>query len=148
MPLVAREPSLSSSSFMGARPRIHGKMIARWSMRSRRERAESKATHQCLHCALWVNTGPSLLHKLLFFAFLDDIWVANPRRIAAIQVELESALWDHAGIRINLGKTQLFNRGGFLPPGANTSSVAWRPHAPKSPEVTVVLGTPWDVRSS
>ena len=148
MPLVAREPSLSSSSFMGARPRICGKMIARWSMRSRRERAESKATHQCLHCTLWVNTGPSLLYKLLCSPLknFSRSWTTSgwwQTLVAAIYAELESALCDHAGIRINLGKTQLFNRRGFLPPSLPThppsgqgddssrDRVAWRPHAPK-----------------
>ena len=75
-----------------------------------------------------VNTGPSLLCKQLCsplrnFAFLDDIWVvANPHRIEAIYAELESALWDHAGIRINLGKTQLSNREVACHLVANTSS--------------------------
>ena len=71
-------------------------------------------------CTLWVNTGSTLLCKQLCsprnFLRSCDIWVvANPHHIAAIYAELESALWNHAGIRINLGKMQLFNRGGFLP---------------------------------
>ena len=105
------------------------------------------------HRAL-VAVQATLLPSEKLFAFLDDIWVvANPRRIAAIYAELESALWDHAGIRINLGKTQLFNRGGFLPLGCQhilqagremtpPVIVAWRPHAPKSPSRDCRVGDP------
>ena len=143
MPLVVREPSPSSSSFMAARPRICG------SMRSRRERAESKATRRCLHCTLWVNTGPSLLCK----QFGRHLVVANPHRIAAIYAELESALWNHAGIRINLGKRSCSTGEVSCHLVANTSSkragrcssrdrVAWRPHVPRSPARDCCVGTP------
>ena len=79
--------------------------------------------------------------------------VTNPHRIAAICAELESALWDHAGIRINLDKTQLFNRGGFLPPGCQhilqagkemtPPVIVWRGDTfPNHQQGIVVLGTP------
>ena len=77
------------------------------------------------------------------FAFLDDIWVvANPHRIAAIYAELERALWAHVVIRINLGKTQLFNRGGFLPPGCQHILQAGDHMLPDHQQGIVVLGTP------
>ena len=96
-----------------------------------------------------------LLPSEKLFAFLDDIClVANPRRIAAICAELESALWDHAGISINLGKTQLFNRGGFLPLGCQhilqagremtPPVIVWRGDhmLPDHQQGIAVLGTP------
>ena len=57
------------------------------------------------------------------FAF-SDVMVVNPHRIAAIYAELESAVRDHAGIRINMGKTELFSSTGEVSCHlvANTSS--------------------------
>ena len=52
------------------------------------------------------------------FAFLDDIFiVAAPECMAFLHAQVESALWDHARIRINQGKTQLWNRAGVFPVG-------------------------------
>ena len=84
MPLVAREPSLSSSSFMGARPRICGKMIARWSMRSRGEGGKQGELVMPALYALGQHRALVAVQAILLpaqeiFAFLDDIWVvANP----------------------------------------------------------------------
>ena len=52
------------------------------------------------------------------FAFLDDIFiVAAPERLAILHRLVETALWDHARIRINQGKTQIWNRAGVFPVG-------------------------------
>ena len=108
-------PGCERASFLSP---VLWRMIARWSTRSRRERAESMATRQRLHCTLWVNTGSSLLHKPLCSPLLrgrhlgggtPSLHRGNLRRV--------KILWVHAGIRINLGKTQLFKREGFLPFG-------------------------------
>ena len=51
-------------------------------------------------------------------AFHDDVYVVtNPARVADSFAHLERSLWEHAGIRINMGKTQIFNRENVLPPG-------------------------------
>ena len=51
-------------------------------------------------------------------AFLDDIYVVcAPDRVATIYALLQIKLWQHARIRVNLGKTQLWNRGGVFPVG-------------------------------
>ena len=50
--------------------------------------------------------------------FHDDVYVVtNQARIADSFAHLERFLWEHAGIRINVGKTQIFNRENVLPPG-------------------------------
>ena len=50
-------------------------------------------------------------------AFQDDVYVvSSPPQVAACYTHLEPELWAHAGIRINLGKTQIFDRAGALPP--------------------------------
>ena len=47
-----------------------------------------------------------LLPSEKLFAFLDDIFiVAAPERLAILHRQVETALWDHARIRINQGKT-------------------------------------------
>ena len=51
------------------------------------------------------------------FAFLDDVYITcQPERVRDIYDLLESHLWNHARIRINLGKTKIWNRGGIRPP--------------------------------
>ena len=62
------------------------------------------------------------------FAFLDDLCViAQPERVADIYRILEEELWNHACIRINAGKTQVWNRGGILPAQVDTlGESAWR----------------------
>ena len=66
------------------------------------------------HRALVAAMHPST--KLM--AFLDDVHVVTtPPRVADSYAHLDRALWEHAGIRINQGKTQIFNRAGVFPPG-------------------------------
>ena len=67
---------------------------------------------------------------------------------------LDRALWAHAGIRINLGKTQIFNRGNVLPPGCqhilragrqlDPPVVVWRSDSvlPSEQQGVTILGTP------
>ena len=43
-------------------------------------------------------------------AFHDDVYVVtNPARVSDSFALLERSLWEHAGIRTNMGKTQMFN---------------------------------------
>ena len=50
------------------------------------------------------------------FAFLNDTYiVCKPARVAPIYGFLESALWRLAGIRIHVGKTQIWNQAGIRP---------------------------------
>ena len=51
-------------------------------------------------------------------AFHDDIYVVSqPERTCELYGILARELWVHSRIRINGSKTQIWNRGGFIPPG-------------------------------
>ena len=88
-------------------------------------------------------------------AFLDDVYVVtSPARVADSYAHLERSLWAHAGIRMNLGKTQMFNRGDVLLCGCqhilqagrqlNLSVIVWRGDSVLPPEQqgVTILGTP------
>ena len=88
-------------------------------------------------------------------AFQDDVYVvSSPPQVAACYTHLERELWAHAGIRINLGKTQIFNRAGALPPDCqhiiragrllNPPVVVWRGDSALPPDQrgVTILGTP------
>ena len=50
------------------------------------------------------------------FAFLDDTYVVSaPERTVALHGALEDALWRHARIRLNQGKTRVWNAAGEEP---------------------------------
>ena len=52
------------------------------------------------------------------FAFHDDIYtVSQAERVGVIHNLLRDELWHHSRIQIHAGKTQIWNRGGFEPPG-------------------------------
>ena len=81
-------------------------------------------------------------------AFLDDIYVVcAPDRVATIYALLQIKLWQHARIRVILGKTQLWNRGGVFPVGceplirtaqaSDPDAIVWR-----GQQGIRVLGTP------
>ena len=51
------------------------------------------------------------------FAFLDDIYiVCSPKRVATVYGVLAAALWDHARLQLNQGKTRGWNAAGEEPP--------------------------------
>ena len=88
-------------------------------------------------------------------AFHDDVFaVAQPERIVAVHRILGEELWQHSRIRINAGKTQIWNRGGHVPSGYETllnEARAINPHAevwfggsdrPPEERAIRVLGTP------
>ena len=88
-------------------------------------------------------------------AFLDDVHVVTtPPRVAHSYAPLDRALWEHAGIRINQGKTQIFNRAGVFPRGCQhilragrqvtPPVVVWRGDSalPSDQWVVTILGTP------
>ena len=51
-------------------------------------------------------------------AFLDDIYVVTvPERTLEVHNILRTEFWRHSRIRVNEGKTQIWNRGGFTPSG-------------------------------
>ena len=89
-------------------------------------------------------------------AFDDDVYaVAQPERIVAVHRILGEELWQHSRIRINAGKTQIWNRGGHVPSGYETllnEARAINPHAevwfggsdrPSEERGIRVLGTPF-----
>ena len=72
------------------------------------------------------------------FAFLDDTYiVCKPARVAPICGFLESALWRLAGIRIHVGKTQIWNQAGIRPDICDALEVS----ASKEPSVRVWRGS-------
>ena len=94
------------------------------------------------------------VHERLL-AFHDDVYaVAQPERIVAVHRILGEELWQHSRIRINAGKTQIWNRGGHVPSGCETflnEARAINPHAevwfggsdrPPEERGIRVLGTP------
>ena len=51
------------------------------------------------------------------FAFLDDTYiVCAPERVATLYGNLADALWDHARVQLNQGKTRVWNAAGEEPP--------------------------------
>ena len=51
------------------------------------------------------------------FAYLDDMYVVClPDRVGPIFKHLQEALEQYARIQVHLGKTQVWNRGGHVPP--------------------------------
>ena len=98
----------------------------------------------------------SALHpSTKLMAFLDDVYVVTtPPRVADSYAHLDRALWEHAGIRINQGKTQIFNRAGVFPPGCHhilragrqltPPVVVWRGDSalPSDQQGVTILGTP------
>ena len=63
------------------------------------------------------NASRTLGHGEHLMAFLDDTYyVSEPARVGPIYGSLENALWRNAGIRIHVGKTQIWNQAGIRPP--------------------------------
>ena len=80
------------------------------------------------------------------FAFLDDIYATSgPERTAEIYAIIVEELWRHARIRVNIGKTQVWNSGGATPRGLETlGRRAWRGagSGPVGEQGITILGTP------
>ena len=84
------------------------------------------------------------------FAFLDDNYVVSaPERTDALHSALEDALWRHARIRLNRGKTRVWNAGGEEPAGlARLQPVGAEPvwtgawSLPADQQGLLVLGAP------
>ena len=54
------------------------------------------------------------------FAYLDDtIFVSSPLRVGPVYAALQESLHVHAGIQINAGKTQIWNKAGVRPEVCN-----------------------------
>ena len=84
------------------------------------------------------------------FAFLDDNYVVSaPERTDALHSALEDALWRHARVRLNRGKTRVWNAGGEEPAGlARLQPVGAEPvwtgawSLPADQQGLLVLGAP------
>ena len=87
--------------------------------------------------------------------FHDDLYVVGPpARMATLHNHIGTELWTHARIRINHGKTQLWNRAGVFLTGcehiiaagraANPPVTVWRgdPDIPSNERGVRVLGIP------
>ena len=48
-------------------------------------------------------------------AFHDDVYVLSPERVGPVEESVELELWEQARIRVNQGKTQVWNRCGDRP---------------------------------
>ena len=82
----------------------------------------------------------------VIYAFLDDIYaVVQPERVRAVYDLLARHLEAHARIRLNQGKTRIWNRGGHAPPNIHTLGpdtwVGNRELPPEQQGITV-LGAP------
>ena len=85
------------------------------------------------------------------FAFLDDIYiVCSPERVATLYGVLAAALWDHARVQLNQGKTRVWNTFGTQQ-GRNPRTSLHSNQAPALPRAfgsgleqqgLVVLGAP------
>ena len=106
------------------------------------------------HAALEAVQG-RLLDGEKLFAYLDDVYViCQPDRVADVHAILEEELFNHAHIQLNLGKTQVWNRGGAVPAGVAELTAAarqvredatvWRgdPELRPDQQGVKVLGTP------
>ena len=91
----------------------------------------------------------------IFIAFSDDVYVVNarPDNVLHSHRALEEELWTHACIRINGGKTQVWNHSGSRPHGcdilqrvavqADPDTVVWRgSDVPTVHQGIKILGTP------
>ena len=89
------------------------------------------------------------------FAYQDDIYtMSRPTRVDKLHVAAEEELWAHARIRLNLGKTQVWNKAGTEPNGVETmtrgaraskpDAMVWRgdPLLPPCQQRLKVLGVP------
>ena len=84
------------------------------------------------------------------YAFLDDVYITcQPHRVRILYDALQQCLWNHSRIRINLGKTKIWNRGGIRPANCedmvdSNNVPAWRgDHAlPTDVQGIKILGTP------
>ena len=65
------------------------------------------------------------------FAFLDDMYVvARPDRVRPLYDAFRAALWRHARVELNRGKTRVWNAAGEEPPGiadmqGDSDAVVW-----------------------
>ena len=90
-----------------------------------------------------------LIEGEMLFSFLDDIYiVCEPHRVSFIFERVQIALFRHAHIEVNLGKTRIWNSGGVEPPGARAMGTAEEPSwvgdrtLPAHRQGLVVLGAP------
>ena len=61
-----------------------------------------------------------LLEGETLCAFLDDLYaICRPDRVVPIFNLIQRELWTHSRIEVHLGKTQMWNRGGFEPLGCH-----------------------------
>ena len=84
---------------------------------------------------------------------LDTYYVSKPARVGPIYGSLVNALWRNAGIRIHVGKTQIWNQAGIRPPicdalersarAVDTTTTVWRGSMlPTDRQGIKLLGTP------
>ena len=80
----------------------------------------SKVMLSCPCCTPSDNVALCSLFKIsccLIFAYLDDMYVVClPDRVGPIFKHFQEALEQYARIQVHLGKTQVWNRGGHVPP--------------------------------
>ena len=94
----------------------------------------------------YVAIASQLLPNEKLFVFLDDLYfVCKPNRVSIIYGIIETALWEHARIRVHTGKTQVWNKGGVAPNGMDKLGAgAWRGDSrlPCDEQGMKILGTP------
>ena len=106
------------------------------------------------HAALSAVQG-SLQDEERLLAFLDDLYIVtpNPDRLQEVYGIVQRELWVHSRIRINEGKTQVWNLGGVRPEFCDTleriarvidpEALVWRGSGLPTEQLGIrVLGTP------
>ena len=136
-------------NFMAIRLPVCGTTTMVRPTRSGREKEKSRAILLPMLCALGQHQALLSVQSRLrpherLLAFHDDVSaVAQPERIVAVHKILGEELWQHRRIRINAGKTQIWNRGGPCPQGTKPSSTKIEPSILTQRSGLVVLIVLW-----
>ena len=78
------------------------------------------------HSAL-VAVFERLQESEFLFPFLDDLHIkSHPNRTVGCLHIMRQELWNHSKISLNHGKTRIWNKGGFFPPGCEALQEAAR----------------------
>ena len=146
-----------ASSTAAHRP-FSGKTAWEPSTTSSRAREGNKVTLSCPCCTHWVSIQLWLQFRRddeILFAFLDDLYMkTSPERAVEAHRILSEELWWHAKIRLNQGKTCIWNQVGQMPIGCerleaaaraeNPDARVWRGDLQMEPSQRgiVIMGTP------
>ena len=95
------------------------------------------------HAAL-AQVNATLREGELLFAYIDDIYVlCDPDRVAEMFVQVRHALFQQAGVQVNLGKTKVWNGAIVKPTNMHViGGDAWKGEGLEEERGLLVLGVP------